>query len=258
MGFIVKSVTNEQNFGADLKELRRLRGWSRQELSKASGIPVCVIKSLENENFSELDNPFYHERHVRALVKALDGRVPFFVGKYRAALKKEGYDPKTRAKDYSFTKKVKPVEFFTATKYLPFLLLLPFFFLLGYYVWNEAKIFRQSPELILIQPDNYQTIHTPRITVKGITDPNASVHINGMEAVVEPNGEFAYNLDVPRGLTKLNITAKRRYGLETSMVRYITYNPIVGPMRPEDSIRYFHDFNVTSTSATSTSQNPEI
>ncbi len=255
MGFVVKSVTNEQSFGADLKELRCLRGWSEQELAKVSGIPVYIIKTLENEKFSEFDNPFYHERHVRTLVKVLDGRVPFFVGKYRSALKKEGYDPKTRIKDYSFTKKIKPVEFFTTTKYLPFLLLLPFFFLLGFYVWNEAKIFRQAPVLNLSEPENYQTINSPSVNIRGKTDPNASVFINGMEAVVESNGGFHYNLDVPRGLTKINIVAKRRYGLETLVERYITYNPIIGPTLPEESIRYFHDFNTSSTDVSTTTQN---
>ncbi len=252
MGFIKKSIGTEQSFGIDIKELRELRGWTQQQLATISGIPEYIIDALESEKFSLLDDPFYSERHVRTLVKALDGRAPFIVGKYRAALLRDGYDIKNGAKNYSFTHKIKRSEFFTPTKYLSFLLIIPLFFLLGYYVYNEAKIFRESPPLIIFSPQNNEVINGPRIIVQGKTDPSASIVVNGISAVVEEDGTFALNMDIPRGLTRLDISAKRRYGLEEKLTRYITYSPIQGPTPPDETIRYFQDFS-TSTIATSTS-----
>lgn len=252
MGFIKKSISSEQNFGKDLRELRELRGWSVKQLADASGIPEYLIKAFEQEKFAILDNPYYHERHVKTLIYALDGRVPFFVGKYRAALKRDGFDPKQRNKDYSFTRKTKRSEFFTTTKYLPFLLLIPIFLFLIYYVYNEAKIFNQVPPLELQTPQNYAKLKEPNVIVSGTTDPNAIIIVNGQSAVVQDNGSFSIALDIPRGLTKLTVTAKKRYGLTNSLTRYISYTPVQGPSPPQESINYSQD--ITTTTATTTGQ----
>jgi len=252
MGFIKKSVGTEQSFGMDLKELRELRGWSQKQLSRISGIPEYIITALETENFSALNDPVYSERHVRTLAKTLDGRVPFIVGKYRSALERYGLSLKNNSQNYSFTHKIRRSEFFTPTKYFSFLIIIPLFVLLGYYVWNEAKIFRDAPVLSLSSPQNNEQINAPRVVVEGKTDPTASVTVNGILAVVEEDGAFLLALDIPRGLTKLDITAKRRYGLETSLTRYVTYAPLQGPTPPEHSIRYFQDFSTTTAPASAT------
>jgi len=250
MGFVKKNISSEQNFGKDLRELRELRGWSVKQLADTSGIPEHLIKAFEQENFAILDNPYYHERHVKTLIYALDGRAPFFIGKYRAALKRDGFDPKQRNKDYSFTKKTKHSEFFTTTKYLPFLLLIPIFLFLIYYVYNEAKIFNQAPPLQLDSPQNYAKFKTPNVTISGITDPNASITVNGQEAVVQNDGRFSISLDIPRGLTKLTVTAKKRYGLVRSLIRYVTYTPVQGPSPPKETIYFNQAFTATSTTTT--------
>lgn len=248
MGFIKKSIGTEQSFGKDLKELRELRGWSVAELSRAAGIPSYIIDAFEAENFSIFNDPHYQERHVRVLVTTLEGRVPFFVGKYNAALVRDGFSKKKNEKNYSFTHKVKRSEFFTPTKYLPFLLLIPLFILLGYYVWNEAKIFRESPSLEITAPKDYAIVNNSRIIISGKTDANASIAVNGINAVVETDGSFSLPLDIPRGLTSLTITASRRYGLENVITRHITYAPIYGPSPPDETIRYFQTFATTTTS----------
>jgi Glucodextranase, domain B/Helix-turn-helix domain len=250
MGFIQKSVQGEQNFGFDLKELRELRGWSQNQLSKVSGIPEYIIDALEKEKFSTLNDPFYSERHVRVLVTSLEGRIPFFVGKYKVALQRDGYDIKNGAHNYSFTHKIKKSEFFTTTKYLPFLLLIPIFALLTFYVWNEAKIFRESPPLTVITPIDNEIILSPRLIINGNTDSNATIAVNGISAVVENDGSFTLSMDVPRGLTQLDITAKRRYGLEKSITRYVTYMPIHGPSPPDETIRYYQTFSTSSATTT--------
>ncbi len=254
MGFIKKSVGTEQGFGVDLKELRELRGWLMSDLASASGIPEYIICALEKEDFSALSDPIYSERHVRVLARVLEGRAPFLVGKYRAALKHRGLDKKNSKQDYSFTRKISRGAFFTPTRYFSFLFIIPLFALLGWYIWSESRIFSLSPILIIDEPASDAVIQTPRIIISGQTDPTASVVVNGIDAIVEPDGRFKMSLDVPRGLNKLEITAKRRYGIQTQDVRYITYSPAYGPEPSVKSIIYSSDsldaFFATSTTST--------
>jgi hypothetical protein len=254
MGFIKKSIGTEQGFGIDLKELRELRGWSEVDLSKSSGIPEYIITALEKEDFSALSDPAYSERHVRVLARVLDGRAPFLVGKYRTALKENGLDKKHALHNYSFTQKIRRSAFFTPTRYFSFILIVPLFMLLGWYVWSESRIFSSSPMLIINEPFHDAVIQAPRVIISGNTDPAAAIVVNGINAVVEPDGCFKIALDVPRGLNKLEITAKRRYGIQTQDVRYITYSPTYGPEPEVRSIIYSSDsldaFFATSTTST--------
>ncbi len=254
MGFIKKSIGTEQSFGVDLKELRELRGWSISDLTSASGIPEYIIKALEKEDFLALTDPIYSERHVRVLARVLDGKASFLVGKYHTALKLRGFDKKNFKQNYSFTRKIDRRAFFTPTRYFSFLLIVPLFFLLGWYIWSESRIFSLSPVLIIAEPAPDLVTHSPRVIISGETDPEASIVVNGIEAVVEPDGHFKLLLDIPRGLNKLEITAKRRYGIQTQDIRYITYLPTYGPESPIKSIIYsdvpLSEFFSTSTTST--------
>ncbi len=254
MAFIKKSVGTEQGFGVDLKELRELRGWQISDLSSASGIPEYIISALEKEDFSALSDPVYSERHVRVLAGVLAGKIPFLIGKYRTALKLRGFDKKNAKQNYSFTRKIDRSAFFTPTRYFSFLLIIPLFGLLGWYIWSESRIFSLSPELIITEPAPDSVIQAPRVIISGQTDPEAAVVINGISAIVEPDGRFKLSLDVPRGLNKLEITAKRRYGIQTQDIRYITYSPAYGPEPSVKSIIYSSDsldaFFATSTTST--------
>ena len=109
--------------------------------------------------------------------------------------------------------------------------------------------------MIIDEPSHDAVIQTPRVIISGKTDPAAAIIVNGINAVVEPNGRFKLALDIPRGLNKLEIIAKRRYGIQIQDVRYITYAPLHGPEPAIKSIIYSSDsldafFSTSSAAST--------
>ncbi|MFA6161505.1 MAG: helix-turn-helix domain-containing protein [Patescibacteria group bacterium] len=227
MAFIRKQIDVDRSFGDDLKELRELRGWSHEHLAKATGIPASTIRFLELEDFDSFRDPVYAERHVRVIVKTLEGRVGFFVHKFHAALEQKGFS--VERKPLSFFERVKHSALFVPSKYFLLLLPLPFVILLGWYVWRQAAYLSTPPILQVTSPTDHMEISEPTVLVSGITDPTASVTVNGQAAVVESSGVFDVTLSVPRGMSKLDIVAERRYGKNAQATRYITYAPSFGP-----------------------------
>jgi len=224
MAFIHKEVSTDRSFGADLLALRELRGWTREQLSKETGIHVSLIAMLEEERFAELSDPVYAERHVRVLVKALEGRVGFLLGKYREATAQTGLSGPA-ATNTSFIRRLRRTDFFVTSRYVAAAVMLPFVLLIGWYVWHQTLTLIAPPPLEVSVPAPDAKVSESFVNIKGKTDSESTVSVNGIAAVVESDGTFEYAFDVPRGLTRLVIQARRRYGGRTELVRYVTYEP---------------------------------
>ncbi|MCR4278805.1 MAG: helix-turn-helix domain-containing protein [bacterium] len=220
MAFVQKSLQQEGGFGANLRELRELRGLTRQALSELTQIHVSIIQALEEEDLAEFKDPEYAERHVRALVTILEGRPGYFLKKYKELLKKYSLErtdrvlvrPRVRRRDFFVSSRIIAViSFFVVA-----------FFAIIYLSW-QAFILQEPPPLTLVSPDENAVLHEPYVDIRGSTLPNVTVTVNGRRAVVERDGSFTMRFDLSRGPTTLSIEAKRRYGSSEIIVRQVTY-----------------------------------
>lgn len=220
MSFIQKQLLPEAEFGEMLKELRELRGFTYDELSKLTKIHPSIIQALEKEEFSELADPLYAERHVKFLVLALEGRPDYFLKKYRALLKAKNAVPVDAMKVRTTVRKR---DFFVTSRLVA---AAGFFLFAGfacaYLIW-QAYLLQDPPPLRIITPVEGARLTVPRVDVQGETAPNALVTVNGQKAVVDSEGRFYIVFDIPRGLTTLTIEASRRYGSPITLTRMVSY-----------------------------------
>jgi transcriptional regulator with XRE-family HTH domain len=248
MSFVRKQVDTERSFGAELKELRELRGWSMEQLARATGIPHSMLQALEDERLEEFRDPSYAEHHVKAAVKALDGRVGFFMHKYRLLL--EGRGQSKPEVPLTFFARIKRSALFVPSKYLLWLVPIPLALVLGWYVWRQATDLSAPPVLTISQPAENVVLKHPTVTIAGMTDPSASVSVNGQAAVVQASGDFSVTFNIPRGMTKLTVTSRRRYGGVSQLVRYVTYAPEYAPAILDKDALLDATVSATSTSST--------
>ncbi|MBU0540153.1 helix-turn-helix domain-containing protein [Patescibacteria group bacterium] len=220
MSFIQKQLLPEAEFGEMLKELRELRGFTYDELSKLTRIHPSIIQALEREEFSELADPLYAERHVKFLVLALEGRPDYFLKKYRALLKEKNAVPVDTMKVRTTVRKR---DFFVTSRLVA---AAGFFLFAGlacaYLIW-QAYLLQDPPPLRIITPVEGARLTVPHVDVQGETAPNALVTVNGQKAVVDGEGRFRIVFDIPRGLTTLTIEASRRYGSPITLTRMVSY-----------------------------------
>lgn len=222
MAFVQKRVTDGSGgFGEALRELRELRGYSRDDVSRATGIHLSILTAFEEERLEELIDPCYAERHVKTVVRLLEGRPTYFLEKYRLLLDAR----QIRRDDATMLppERVRSRDLFVGSRAVAFLGFLCVLALVaGYVIW-QTVLLASSPVLDVRSPTDGERLTAPRVHVEGTTDPAASVTVNGASAVVDSAGTFRIDLDVPRGLTTLTIEARRRFGSPSSISRLVLY-----------------------------------
>lgn len=236
MTFVQQRVhANQGGFGASLRELRELRGYSLDDVARATGIHSAILSLFEEDRVTDLSDPVYAERHVRKLVKLLEGREEYYIDKYRSLLVS-----RELVKDATpvLRRRVRKRDLFVSSRVVAFggfLLLVAL--IAGYVIWQATQL-SSKPMLTVTAPVDGFRLTGPRVEITGRTDPGSLVDVNGDQAVVDASGAFRVSLLVPRGLTTLEIRARRRYGSAAIEDRHVMYTvvaptgtaPVLGPV----------------------------
>lgn len=83
------------------------------------------------------------------------------------------------------------------------------------------------PSLSIISPSNDQSFSKDQniANIKGTTDADVKVTVNGFWAITDDNGNFSYNLPLQNGENKIEITATDLAGNKTEKNIKVTYSP---------------------------------
>lgn len=86
---------------------------------------------------------------------------------------------------------------------------------------------KKAPKLEISHPSDNQkfTKADQQITVRGTTDPDNTVSVNGFIAIVESNGNFTYDLRLNDGENKVKIAAVNSAGNTTEKELTVSYSP---------------------------------
>lgn len=223
MAFIQKSINTSGRIGQDLAEWRERAGLTRLQAATQTKINESLIRLWEEERWSEMDDVVYGERMLRAYVTFLGGSVPYTLQKYHEGIDANRF--KRRTEDLlPRTRKIHLTDFLVGYKLVAAAGFILFAIGLGGYVFLQAHRISKPPSLSISEPKEGTRLDAPSVTIRGNTEPDASVNINGRQAYVESDGAFQFSLDIPRGTTLIVIHARKRYGRETTDVRRVVYD----------------------------------
>ena len=91
--------------------------------------------------------------------------------------------------------------------------------IIGFFAYESR--FLAAPSLALAAPERDVAIEEIVYEVRGHTDPDADVSVNGRPLFIAPTGEFSERLQLFTGVNRLDFVAKNRYGKQTAQTRYI-------------------------------------
>ena len=222
MAFVHKSINPSGRIGADLVELRTRAGYSRAEAAASSKIPEFLIRSLEQEAWEEIPDPIYAERIVRSYVRAMGGNEAYFLHKYREHLAERNH---TRNKEDVLPRpsRVRLRDLFVSSRYIALGGFLLFAVALGGYVYFQVRNISAAPLLTLVSPQDGEQLNSPHLEVRGATLAESAVTVNGVQAVVDPNGIFVVMMDVPRGTTVIRVLSHKRHGRTAEVIRRVVF-----------------------------------
>ncbi len=198
-----------------LKEKRLLKELSLQDVATKTKIKIEYLEAIENSNFSALPSSTFAKGFLRNYASFLYLSPDTIVAMFR--------------RDFTQNEKGEIIprglltplggkpKFFTVGLILTGVATLAFLGFLGF----QLIIWWSYPKLTVLQPQDGDT-YGEKITIKGSSDRNATVSINGQKVILDQNGGFFLDLILSAGTQSVLVEATNRQGKSTSLNRTFT------------------------------------
>lgn len=213
--FTPKRLPSDESFGEKLRQARRFKNLKLEDIAKKINISAKYLNALEEENLDNLPNGLYQKKFLREYANYLDidpseltSQLEEKMGSFSTS------DP--------FSQKIlKKSKFLVFPKIIRnSLIVLGVIICFLYLIFYFQKIIL-APKLIITQPEKNLLVKETTFEIKGTTDKEAEVKINGELVLNTNNGEFSKIINLKKGLNSITIKAKKKYSQEQTVIRQI-------------------------------------
>jgi len=203
--------------GVRLLEERVKKGYTLDEVSKATKIRASFLVAIENGEYKKLPSGTYAHGFVRNYAKFLGLPENELLALFKREYDEDKFvkvlpDGFARQDEFSLSK----IKFAQTFK----ILILVFIALLAYIIFQyRSAIF--NPPLNVSKPLEGDIIKTQEVVVAGKTDPNSTVFINNETASLDKDGNFTKTINVFPGRAKITIKSVNNFNKTTTLERHI-------------------------------------
>ena len=210
------NIGHVNRLGSILKAAREEKHLSPETAARHLNIRLEYLQAIEENRFDRLPSGLYAKNYIK--------KYAIFVGIPRTKIDswlQENLEPAGGSKNPFSKKIVRRQEFIVFPQLLRnLILLLVFLTCLSYLAFYLKKVLA-SPELIIYQPSRDLKTTENRIEIKGETEPEAELDINGETILNTDHGKFSTIINLKKGINDITVTAKKKYGGESSVLRQI-------------------------------------
>ncbi len=201
--------------GQKLREIRIQRGLSLDEVTRTLKIRPAFLSAIERGEYHKLPASAYARGFIANYAE------------YLGVSKKDALALYRREVDESKAYIVLPERFSEPAdlvlprfkiQYTTLVVLFAFFLFAGYITYSYKDAFT-NPPLMLESSTVSATAGT--VTIRGKSNPYASVSVNKAPVYVEGDGTFIKSLSVFPGKTNITITAINRFGKSTTIEKTV-------------------------------------
>jgi len=203
--------------GVRLLEARIKKGYTLEEISKATKIRLSFLAAIEKGDYKKLPSGTYAVGFVRNYARFLG-----LAENELLALFKREYDEEkfvkvlpeglARGNDFPISK----IKFAQTFK-----VLILIFIVLSAYIIFQYRAAILNPALSVSNPSENSVISSQTVTVVGKTDSNSAVFINNETASLDKNGNFIKTINIFPGKSKITIKAVNNFKKTTILERHI-------------------------------------
>lgn len=209
--------------GDILKGARQRENWTIEKAAHSLGIAVRYIKSLENNDYSALPGKIYTKNFIKKYAELLNLNPKSLLIQYLQEEKKQIISAKDNTRSW-FVQRLAHLR--STPHFLRQAIALTLIAILLIYLGLELKGIFSPPPLNLINPLEGLVNTEANLLVKGWTLPETNVQINGRQVVSSVKGLFEEQINLQLGLNVITVTAIKKHGQSTTVVRNVIYNKI--------------------------------
>lgn len=203
--------------GQRLYEERVKKGFSLEEVSRATKIRSNFLHAIEKGEYGQLPSTAYAKGFVRNYAEFLGLPKKDMLALFRREFDEEQVFkvlPEGMARKEEF-----PLRGIRLQQAI--IVSIVSLFLIVTYLFFQYRFAFINPPLDVTSPKEGAVFSKPEIPVVGKTDSNATVSVNGQGVTVDTKGNFEKTIDVFSGKTTITISAVNRFGKETVLQRHI-------------------------------------
>ena len=223
--------------GEQLRKVRKEQDISLEQASKITKIQIKYLNYLENGQYEKLPADVYVKSFLKSYASFLkmdsENAIAFYkkekkIGeKLERAFFKKSKAVSENSPDSSRTKfgtSFYKIPFFAITpKVLIFGLSIIIIAAISIYFFYQISFLTEPPKLIIETPAEDLIIKEEKILIKGKTQVNAEVSINGGGVWLDENGAFNQELLLQEGINVIKIIAVNKFGRKNEITRKIIY-----------------------------------
>lgn len=205
-----------ESLGEKLKKAREKQHLSLERVVKSVGIKKKYLKALEDNDLKSLPGGLYAKKFIKQYSKYLDldqEEIDKYIEKLLKNIETQ--------ENYFSHKKLSKKRFLVFPRIVRAVLIVMVVLAGLLYIAFYFNNLISPPNLKIIYPTVNQTTNENPITVKGETEPETEVYINGSTVLIEDNGYFEKEINLKQGLNKIIIEAKQRYSRTNTKTRQI-------------------------------------
>jgi cytoskeletal protein RodZ len=203
--------------GSIIREERVRRGISLEKAEAATRIRKKFLIAIEQDDYSVLPSLLYAKGFIKNYSEYLGLDSGTVLAFYRRQTD-EGHVTTLPKKDKEAFR--SSWSQLTPSRFVGLLVSILIVLFFAYFITQYRRL-SEAPLLIIEKPSNNVVVKERKIDIMGKTDNDATVTINGVTALVRPDGSFFDQMTLEVGVNSITISAISRYGKTTTLVRKV-------------------------------------
>ncbi len=213
--FTPKRLAANDGFGEKLRQARLFKNMKLEDISRRINISVKYLRALEEENFNNLPNGLYRKNFLKEYANYLKLDSLELIKQLETITEND-------LSDNPFSQKIlKKNKFLVFPKIIRNILIFLSVIICFLYLMFYFQKIISAPKLTIIYPEKNLLTKETAIEIKGQTEKEAEVKINGELILNNNNGNFSQTINLKKGLNTITINAQKKYSKESSVTRQI-------------------------------------
>lgn len=209
----------QETLGERLRKRREALGFSINQLAREIQAPARFLQGLEEDNYEIFPAKVYAQGFLRKFLEVISfPETDNFLKEFDAEWEVRTFRNRRGISSL-------PVAKFSSMYFTPQRLGMIFgsgaLFLILLMLGIQLLRFVSSPAIKLDGPEDRAVLEEPLVHVKGKTEKESQLTVNGREIKIDGSGFFDEMIEVGAGLNALEFLVKDRFGKETKVVRYV-------------------------------------
>ncbi|MDD4332631.1 MAG: helix-turn-helix domain-containing protein [Patescibacteria group bacterium] len=213
-----KIFTENEAIAEGLRNARTEKKLSLKNVSKKLNINYKYLKALEDGDFNKLPSGVYGRNFLREYAIFLGLDVKKFLADFDQGYKNIKFKDK---KEYFSQQVVNREDLIIWPKIFRNIFIVLAVVVCFLYLGLSLQRIFSAPSLVILSPEDKQTINEYFIGVEGKTEPEADITINSEPIFADSNGYFSKQVGLKEGINTLVISAKKKHSKEIILTRQV-------------------------------------